>query len=156
MILPGREIMQQKAQKKIATATRRYTASIKFYANSSTSNIIMDSYRFFPYPRTFINLEELYAKEIKRWTDVSNARLVIMGEGRFCFEDANNPDNTDFNKFIGIVDPQADIDLIKLSSSTIFYTNDDEYTGKIIIIATDGSGGLSPDIFYRLTKFYNL
>lgn len=115
----------------------------------------MDSNSFYPHPRTYIGLEELYARVIFFLTGVSNARLIIMGEGRFCFEDVKNPDNPVFRSFIGIVDPQAEIDLDNIPSTTIFYV-DDDYEGKVFIIATDGNHGLSVGLFYRIAKFYNL
>lgn len=113
----------------------------------------MDSYRFITIPKVYTETEEFCAKER---TGTSNARLVNLGNGRFFIEDERNPDNPYFERFIGLVDPKADIDLDDIASAPLLYVADDEKTGQTIVIATDGNNGLDVNLFYRLVSYYNL
>lgn len=112
--------------------------------------------RFFPFPRAYSGLDELYAKEILKWTGARNVRLKVQSEGHFLFEDICNPSNQEFSRFVGLVDPLSDIDVNNLSQNTVFFVDDDEKTGKLIVIATDGANGTGLDLFQRTMHYYRL
>lgn len=116
----------------------------------------MECERFFLFPRTYSGLDELCTKEIVKWTGVRNAKLIVQRKGYFMFEDAFNHGNQYFSRFIGLVDPLSEIDINNLPSNTVFCVDDDEITGKIIVIATDGANGTGLDLFRRTIDHYSL
>lgn len=114
-----------------------------------------NNYSFFQYPEAFVGFDELSKRVIRRWAGDSDYRLVYEGNGRFSFEDVNNPHNIYLNKFIGLVDPMTtDIDIY--STRTIFCVDDEENMGKLFIIATDGMNSLDTKLFIRVADYYGL
>lgn len=116
----------------------------------------MTEYRFFPFPRVYSTMKDMCDKEIYKWTGANNVRLVSQGDRRFCFEDIDYPENSRISKFIGLVDPLSDIDIDTDCNHVVYFVDDDDSLGKMIVIATDGGTGFGVELFHRVVKYYGM
>lgn len=97
----------------------------------------------FPFPRVYTSLEEVIEEEIVKRTDARRIQAIIHSSNSFGFEDREDPSNSDINSILCLVDPLSEVDMYKHDEGGIIYNVDeDESNFRLVVVASNRSGGL--------------